>query len=434
MTSNIGSQYLLDGVTADAEITPEARELGMGELRHHFRPEFLNRIDDIVLFTPLSHTQIERIVELMFDDLRARLTEHGGVAAGGHRRGAPVHRRAGLRPPGTRSRWLNSGNKASASPTSTPPQRRLSASDRPLNTERSSVTYASPPRPLVRGASLGVSVHEDLTAHQRELPAQGQEGRRLACSVRTKQGDDLARSDFDVDGVDDRLRAIPGGDPRAFEYRCHLARLGSDRAQRLGGRLFVLRVSEVGGDDRRIRPSISSGLPWAILRPKSRPRHTSRRTPSWPTRATSSGEGRTVDIAHLVVSEGMTRDLLYVGMTRGRERNWAHVVTGPADPADLSREEREAYTDAAIIQAAWLKEPGDLDGALAVELEPPEPVGMRERDTWESVIAAAMERAEMLGTAIEAMRAAAESRSTSGTCTRSPRRAGGRTWSRRSTT
>ncbi|MFZ2117983.1 MAG: ATP-dependent chaperone ClpB [Pseudonocardiaceae bacterium] len=77
MTSNIGSQYLLDGVTADAEITPEARELVMGELRHHFRPEFLNRIDDIVLFTPLSHTQIERIVELMFDDLRARLTERG---------------------------------------------------------------------------------------------------------------------------------------------------------------------------------------------------------------------------------------------------------------------------------------------------------------------------------------------------------------------
>ena len=43
-------------------------------------------------------------------------------------------------------------------------------------------------------------------------------------------------------------------------------------------------------------------------------------------------QGRTVDTAHLVVSEGMSRDLLYVGMTRGREVNWAHVVTGPADP------------------------------------------------------------------------------------------------------
>jgi ATP-dependent Clp protease ATP-binding subunit ClpB len=75
MTSNIGSQYLLEGVTAQAEITPEARDLVMGELRHHFRPEFLNRIDDIVLFSPLSQTQIEQIVELMFNELRARLGE-----------------------------------------------------------------------------------------------------------------------------------------------------------------------------------------------------------------------------------------------------------------------------------------------------------------------------------------------------------------------
>ena len=75
MTSNIGSQYLLEGVTAQAEITPQARELVMGELRHHFRPEFLNRIDDIVLFSPLTLTQIEQIVELMFDELRARLAE-----------------------------------------------------------------------------------------------------------------------------------------------------------------------------------------------------------------------------------------------------------------------------------------------------------------------------------------------------------------------
>ncbi|HKR50088.1 MAG TPA: ATP-dependent chaperone ClpB [Pseudonocardiaceae bacterium] len=75
MTSNIGSQYLLDGVTAEAEIKPEARELVMGELRHHFRPEFLNRIDDIVLFSPLTQAQIEQIVELMFNELRARLAE-----------------------------------------------------------------------------------------------------------------------------------------------------------------------------------------------------------------------------------------------------------------------------------------------------------------------------------------------------------------------
>ncbi|MBV9012443.1 MAG: ATP-dependent chaperone ClpB [Pseudonocardiales bacterium] len=75
MTSNIGSQYLLDGVTADAEIKPEARELVMGELRRSFRPEFLNRIDDIVLFSPLTQAQIEQIVELMVGELRARLAE-----------------------------------------------------------------------------------------------------------------------------------------------------------------------------------------------------------------------------------------------------------------------------------------------------------------------------------------------------------------------
>jgi ATP-dependent Clp protease ATP-binding subunit ClpB len=75
MTSNIGSHYLLDGVTLDAQIRPEARELVMSELRSQFRPEFLNRIDEIVLFSPLNQAQIEQIVELMFNDLRARLAE-----------------------------------------------------------------------------------------------------------------------------------------------------------------------------------------------------------------------------------------------------------------------------------------------------------------------------------------------------------------------
>jgi ATP-dependent Clp protease ATP-binding subunit ClpB len=75
MTSNIGSEYLLDGVTSDGEIRPEARAKVMAELRGHFRPEFLNRIDDIVLFKPLSMQNIERIVELQFDGLRRRLAE-----------------------------------------------------------------------------------------------------------------------------------------------------------------------------------------------------------------------------------------------------------------------------------------------------------------------------------------------------------------------
>ncbi|OXR41105.1 Chaperone protein ClpB [Nocardia cerradoensis] len=75
MTSNIGSQYLLGGVTADGEITPDARERVLAELRGHFRPEFLNRVDDIVLFTPLTLPQIEHIVELQLTDLRNRLSE-----------------------------------------------------------------------------------------------------------------------------------------------------------------------------------------------------------------------------------------------------------------------------------------------------------------------------------------------------------------------
>ena len=73
MTSNLGSQYLLEGVTAEGEIKPDARDLVMAELRVHMRPEFLNRIDDIVLFKGLTEAEIERIVDLMIDDVRSRL-------------------------------------------------------------------------------------------------------------------------------------------------------------------------------------------------------------------------------------------------------------------------------------------------------------------------------------------------------------------------
>ena len=75
MTSNIGSQHLLEGVTPDGEIEPNARERVFAELRGHFRPEFLNRVDDIVLFTPLTLPQIEHIVGLQLADLRNRLSE-----------------------------------------------------------------------------------------------------------------------------------------------------------------------------------------------------------------------------------------------------------------------------------------------------------------------------------------------------------------------
>ena len=73
MTSNIGSLHLIDGLTGDGEIREDARELVMGELRSQFRPEFLNRVDDIVLFKPLTLGEIERIVDLQIADVRARL-------------------------------------------------------------------------------------------------------------------------------------------------------------------------------------------------------------------------------------------------------------------------------------------------------------------------------------------------------------------------
>jgi len=75
MTSNIGSEFLIEGVTGAGEIKPDAREHVMAELRRHFRPEFLNRVDDVVLFKALTQPEIERIVELMFNDLRSRLAD-----------------------------------------------------------------------------------------------------------------------------------------------------------------------------------------------------------------------------------------------------------------------------------------------------------------------------------------------------------------------
>ncbi|HWE11289.1 MAG TPA: ATP-dependent chaperone ClpB [Solirubrobacteraceae bacterium] len=75
MTSNIGSLYLLDGMTPDGEISEDARHRVMDEMRGHFRPEFINRVDEIVLFKPLTLSEIERIVELQIADVRARLSD-----------------------------------------------------------------------------------------------------------------------------------------------------------------------------------------------------------------------------------------------------------------------------------------------------------------------------------------------------------------------
>jgi conjugative relaxase-like TrwC/TraI family protein len=117
-------------------------------------------------------------------------------------------------------------------------------------------------------------------------------------------------------------------------------------------------------------------------------------------------QGMTVDTARLVVSEGMTREMLYVGMTRGREENSAHVVTGPPDPADLTRAEREAFTRRAIKRAAELLRQGDRAAAMAVPRIAPEPDGMRDRAPWEAVLAAAMARDDPELTALEQVKAA----------------------------
>ena len=75
MTSNIGSSYLLDGITEDGSIKEEAANLVMNDLRGHFRPEFLNRLDEIIMFKPLTKDNIGHIVDLMMKDLNERLSD-----------------------------------------------------------------------------------------------------------------------------------------------------------------------------------------------------------------------------------------------------------------------------------------------------------------------------------------------------------------------
>ena len=75
MTSNIGSSYLLDGIDSDGTIKEEAKNLVMQDLRAHFRPEFLNRLDETILFKPLTRDNISGIVNLMLKDVNKRLAE-----------------------------------------------------------------------------------------------------------------------------------------------------------------------------------------------------------------------------------------------------------------------------------------------------------------------------------------------------------------------
>ena len=75
MTSNIGSPYLLDGIDENGDIKPDAQEQVMNDLRGHFRPEFLNRLDEIIMFKPLTKDNIGGIVDLMVKELSNRLAD-----------------------------------------------------------------------------------------------------------------------------------------------------------------------------------------------------------------------------------------------------------------------------------------------------------------------------------------------------------------------
>jgi ATP-dependent Clp protease ATP-binding subunit ClpB len=75
MTSNIGSPLLLEGVSESGEIDERARTAVLDELRRAFRPEFLNRVDDVVLFSPLTRAEVEKIVEIQLEGLHKRLAE-----------------------------------------------------------------------------------------------------------------------------------------------------------------------------------------------------------------------------------------------------------------------------------------------------------------------------------------------------------------------
>ena len=73
MTSNIGSSYLLDGIDSEGNISEEARQNTMNDLKGHFRPEFLNRLDEIIMFKPLTKDNISGIIDILIGRLNKRL-------------------------------------------------------------------------------------------------------------------------------------------------------------------------------------------------------------------------------------------------------------------------------------------------------------------------------------------------------------------------
>ena len=75
MTSNLGAEFLLDGIDDNGNISSEAEELVMSQLKNHFRPEFLNRLDEIVMFKPLSKSDIRGIIDLLVKDINRRIED-----------------------------------------------------------------------------------------------------------------------------------------------------------------------------------------------------------------------------------------------------------------------------------------------------------------------------------------------------------------------
>ena len=75
MTSNIGANYLLEGIKDDGSIDEQSQEMVMGDLKAHFRPEFLNRLDEIIMFKPLTKTNVRSIIDLLVADVNRRLEE-----------------------------------------------------------------------------------------------------------------------------------------------------------------------------------------------------------------------------------------------------------------------------------------------------------------------------------------------------------------------
>ena len=149
------------------------------------------------------------------------------------------------------------------------------------------------------------------------------------------------------------------------------------------------------GPDQWSRPFF---VPVAYLEKRRRAR---------PTPATStSPRARTVDRGHLVVDGGANRSLVYTGATRGREKNTIHVVTGPPDPAQPTRAERDAYAAAQLRRSAALREAGRPDLAREVPLRMPDRPSDLQLAPWEAVLAQALQQDEPERTALEVIQAA----------------------------